>query len=60
MGVGIEESVMVGDSKNDILAANTCGMQNIGITYGYNYGEDINTYNPTVVVEEFKEILKFL
>jgi phosphoglycolate phosphatase len=60
MGVGIEESVMVGDSKNDILAANTCGMQNIGVTYGYNYGENINTYNPTVVVEEFKEILKFL
>jgi phosphoglycolate phosphatase len=51
---------MVGDSKNDILAANTCGMQNIGVTYGYNYGEEINTYNPTVVVEEFKEILKFL
>jgi len=60
MGIGIEESVMVGDSKNDILAANTCGMQSIGVTYGYNYGEDINTYNPTVVVEEFKEILKFL
>jgi len=60
MGVRIEESIMVGDSKNDILAANACGMQSIGVAYGYNYGEDIRTYNPTVVVENFEEILKFL
>ena len=57
MGVRIEESIMVGDSKNDILAANACGMQSIGVAYGYNYGEDIRTYNPTVVVESFKEII---
>jgi phosphoglycolate phosphatase len=60
MGFRIEESIMVGDSKNDILAANACGMQSIGVAYGYNYGEDIRTYNPTVVVENFEEILKFL
>ena len=58
MGVSIEESVMVGDSKNDILAANACGMQSIGVGYGYNYGEDINTYNPTIVVAKFEEILE--
>ncbi len=57
MGVSIEESVMVGDSKNDILAANACAMQSIGVSYGYNYGEDIHTYNPTVVVSKFEEIL---
>jgi len=57
MGVTIEESVMVGDSKNDILAANACTMQSIGVSYGYNYGEDIHTYNPTVVVSKFEEIL---
>ncbi len=57
MGVSIKESVMVGDSKNDILAANTCTMQSIGVSYGYNYGEDINTYNPTIVVAKFEEIL---
>jgi phosphoglycolate phosphatase len=60
MGVGIDESVMVGDSKNDILAANACGMQSIGVTYGYNYAEDIRTYSPTVVIDNFEDILKFL
>lgn len=58
MDVSIEESVMVGDSKNDILAANACGMQSIGVSYGYNYGEDINSYNPTIAIAKFKEILE--
>jgi phosphoglycolate phosphatase len=51
---------MVGDSKNDILAANACGMQSIGVTYGYNYGEDISVYKPDVIVDDFAEIMKFL
>jgi len=51
---------MVGDSKNDILAANTCTMQSVGVTYGYNYGEDISTYEPSMVINDFKELLKVL
>jgi len=57
MGVTIGESVMVGDSKNDILAANACGMQSIGVRYGYNYGEAIEHYHPTVAVDHFSKIL---
>ncbi len=58
LGVAVEACVMVGDSKNDILAANACSMQSLGVTYGYNYGEDINSYNPDVVVDDFADILK--
>jgi phosphoglycolate phosphatase len=60
LNVDVEESVMVGDSKNDILAANGCKMQSIGVSYGYNYGEDIEDYNPTVVYDDFKDILQSL
>ncbi len=56
----IEASVMVGDSKNDILAANACGMQSIGVTYGYNYGEEITRYDPDAVVNDFSDLLKLL
>ena len=56
----VERCVMVGDSKNDILAANTCSMQSVGVTYGYNYGEDIGVYNPTVIIDDFSELLKLL
>lgn len=60
LNVDINSSIMVGDSKNDIVAANTCNMQSIGVTYGYNYGEDINIYNPTVVIDNFKDILQVI
>lgn len=60
LGVSVEKCVMVGDSKNDILAANACTMQSVGVTYGYNYGEDIEVHNPTVIVSDFSELLELL
>ncbi|CAA6823876.1 MAG: Phosphoglycolate phosphatase (EC [uncultured Sulfurovum sp.] len=56
LNVNVEACVMVGDSKNDILAANACGMQSVGVTYGYNYGESIGVYNPTHIVNDFGEL----
>ena len=60
LGVAVDDCVMVGDSKNDILAANACGMQSIGVTYGYNYGEDIGVYEPSMIIDDFGDLLKFL
>ena len=53
MGVDVGEALMIGDSKNDILAAKSCNMQSIGVTYGYNYGEDISIYGPDAVIDHF-------
>jgi len=58
--VTVDEALMVGDSKNDILASNACNMQNIGLTYGYNYGESIGVYNPSVICNDFGEIRELL
>jgi len=60
LGVTVEQCVMVGDSRNDIFAANAANMQSIGLTYGYNYGEDIGVYNPDVVFDDFADILMTL
>ena len=51
---------MIGDSKNDILAANKANMDSIALTYGYNYDEDISVYNPTVVIDNFSQINEIL
>lgn len=59
-GITIAEALMIGDSKNDILAANAADMHSIGVSYGYNYGEDIGIYNPTIVVDNFSEILQLV
>ncbi len=52
--------LMVGDSKNDILAAKAAGVASIGLTYGYNYGEDIGLADPDAVCELFADILKWI
>ena len=54
----IEKSIVVGDSKNDILAAQNAKMESIGVSYGYNYNEDIANYNPTKVIDYFAELQK--
>ncbi len=58
--VDVANAVMIGDSKNDILAANACGMDSVGVTYGYNYGEEIGVHKPGVIVDDFSELLAYL
>ena len=58
MNSSTEKCIMVGDSKNDILAAQNAGMQSIGLTYGYNYNENIADYNPTIVLDSFLNLQK--
>ena len=60
LNVRVSECVMVGDSKNDIIAANAANMHSIGVSYGYNYGEDISFYQPNRVVDDFSEIIALL
>jgi phosphoglycolate phosphatase len=52
--------LMVGDSKNDILAAKAANVMSIGLTYGYNYGEDIGLSDPHAVCENFADIEQYL
>jgi phosphoglycolate phosphatase len=54
--VSVKDSLMVGDSKNDILAGQNAGMDTLGLTYGYNYNENISDYNPTVVKDRFSDL----
>lgn len=53
LGIDREKCVMVGDSKNDILAAKAAQMHCIGVGYGYNYDEDIAAYGPDLVLDDF-------
>lgn len=60
LSANINQCVMIGDSKNDILAAKAANMQSIALTYGYNYGENIANYQPEVVIDNFAELLEVL
>ncbi|KID56598.1 phosphoglycolate phosphatase [Pseudoalteromonas luteoviolacea] len=60
LGVTPSSCLMIGDSKNDIFAATAAGMQSIGLTYGYNHGEDINSHGATLVLDDFANIIETL
>ncbi|WP_413112790.1 phosphoglycolate phosphatase [Thaumasiovibrio sp. DFM-14] len=51
-----EQLLMVGDSKNDVLAAKNAGCPVIGLTYGYNHGEPISQSEPNIVLEHFSQL----
>ena len=54
------QAVMVGDSKNDILAGQNAGLLSIALTYGYNYGEPVSLLNPDHIINQFDELLTLL
>ncbi|WP_407331596.1 phosphoglycolate phosphatase [Enterovibrio sp. 27052020O] len=59
-GLSDAQMMMVGDSKNDILAAKNAGIISVGLTYGYNYGEPISDSAPEFVADHFNQLLTVL
>lgn len=51
------QMMMVGDSKNDILAAKNAKITSVGLTYGYNYGVSIRESEPDFVFDRFDSLL---
>lgn len=54
------ETIMIGDSRNDILAGQNAGVQCIALTYGYNYGQPVSALNPDYIIDNFNELLNLL
>ncbi len=59
-GLHAEQMLMVGDSKNDILAAKNAGCHSFGLTYGYNHGEPISDSAPSFVADNIAELVDVL
>lgn len=49
-------SLMVGDSKNDILAAKAAGFKSAALSYGYNHGESIALSGPDLLMDSLLEL----
>ena len=59
-GVKKEELLFVGDSRNDIIAAQEAQCPCVGLTYGYNYGEPIADSKPDFTLDNFADLLSIL
>lgn len=59
----LDDFVMIGDRKHDIIGANNAGIDSIGVTYGYGSLKELNDSNPTHIVNRvdgIKDILGVL
>jgi len=52
----LEEFIMIGDRKHDIIGANQTGIDSIGVTHGYGSLEELNGEKPTFVVDSLKQV----
>ncbi len=56
LGTSKENAIMVGDSKNDILAAKAAGIKSVAITHGYSQGVDIKSLGADFVINELSQL----
>ncbi len=56
-GVEASQSLFIGDSRNDVLAARAAAVPCIAVSYGYNHGRPIAEERPSLVVDSLAELL---
>ena len=56
-GVTPQQALFVGDSRSDVLAAKSAGVQCVGLTYGYNHGRPIEEESPSLVIDDLRALL---
>jgi len=56
-GVSQEQSLFVGDSRTDVLAARAAGVPCVAVSYGYNHGRPVAEEEPQLVVDSLAELL---
>ena len=60
LGVAPGRCVMVGDSRNDILAAQAAGFRALALSYGYRQGDDLMVFKPEAQFDSLPELLPWL
>jgi len=56
-GVSKAQSLFVGDSRSDVLAARAAGVPCVAVSYGYNHGRPVAEEEPDRVVDSLAELL---
>jgi phosphoglycolate phosphatase len=55
-GISSAETVMIGDSGNDVGAARAAGIPVVCVTYGYNHGQPVESTHPDRLVDSLSEL----
>lgn len=60
LNFSVDQAVMIGDSRNDMLAGQNANMDTLGLSYGYNYGQNIRVLNPTEAFDHFADLVAWI
>ena len=56
LNVTKDDSVIIGDSKSDILTGKNAGIDTIAVTYGYDKKENLENAEPTYIIDNFGDL----
>ena len=56
-GVEAAQSLFVGDSRNDVLAARAAAVPCVAVSYGYNHGRPIAEESPALVIDNLRALI---
>ena len=51
-----ENTIIIGDGKNDILAASEIQCKSVAVTYGFSTEQELLEYHPTKILNSFNEV----
>jgi phosphoglycolate phosphatase len=57
LSIAPDQTIMIGDSRNDVGAARAAEIPVACVTYGYNHGEPIANAKPDLVVDSLMELI---
>ena len=60
LGAAPARTLMIGDSKNDVLAARAAGCPVFCVPYGYNHGRPVTELDVDAVIEKLPDALKLI
>ncbi len=52
----LDDFIMIGDRKHDIIGATNMGIDSIGVTYGYGSIEELSQSDPTYIVDSVVQL----
>ena len=59
-GQQLSDFIMIGDRKHDIIGANQCGIDSVGVTYGYGSLKELQSFQPTYIAKSVKQLQSIL
>jgi len=60
LGIGAANTIMFGDSPNDIIAGKNAGVKTVAVIFGAHIPQTITTYKPNHIIQNFNDVLKLV